>query len=60
MTVAQRYRIALLRRWLLSKQPDAPTDAQTLITYATPYLDIPVSLADAVELALLDQISQLP
>jgi hypothetical protein len=59
VTTAQAYRLALERRTLLELNASAVTDAQTLITYATCYLCLGMSQADAVEMALLDQISQL-
>lgn len=57
---AQLLRIGLEVRTLLGLNAAAVVTPQALITYAKCYLCLDgVSEADAVELALLDQISQL-
>lgn len=57
VTVAQTIRLALLRRILLRLDPSADVTPQGLTTYAMCYLCLGGSLADAVEMALLDQIN---
>lgn len=59
MTDAQRLRIALELRALLTVDPDAEVTAQQLETWATCYACLPgVSQAEAISLAILDKISQ--
>lgn len=60
VTDAQLLRIALLVRTLVALEPAAEVTPQALETYGRCYQCLDgVSQADAVELALLDQISQV-
>lgn len=59
MDTAQRLRIGLELRSLIALDPDADVTPQGLADWATCYSCIDgVSQADAIELAILDQISQ--
>lgn len=57
--LAQRLRIALQVRTLLELDPAADVTPAGLVDYAKCYCSVAKRQSDLVELALLDQISQL-
>ena len=59
ITLPQLLTLALLRRQLLALNPASDVSAQGLISYAKCYACYTGSMFDLMELALLDQISQL-
>jgi len=58
LQMAQRLRIALEIRALLAVDPAADVTPAALLSYGACYACLGMTRADAVELAILDQISQ--
>lgn len=59
LTTAQLLSLAIMRQYLLDANPDADTSPQSLIASIRCAMCLGMSFYDAIELAMMEQLSQL-